>query len=133
MYCEGATRTGMIHHDDHDRGVRYSYLEPSGTARYRYVSPDYFRLVAWEGEGYQPVGYGYESLAAILSAMRRVEAAGANMDDASSLARRQSVLREIDAAGIIATPANSGVNELVIEAARESIQKSGALVHIRHG
>jgi len=38
MYCEGTGGAGMIRHDDHDRGVSYSYLEglvreelPTGT------------------------------------------------------------------------------------------------------
>jgi D-galacturonate reductase len=130
MYCEGRGRSGMIHHDDHDRGTRYAYLEPAGAARYRYVSPDYFRLVPWHGDGYQPVGYGYDSIAAILSAVQRVEAAGADVDDGDALGRRQAILREIDAAGVIATPANSAVNELVIEAARASILRDGATVAI---
>jgi D-galacturonate reductase len=133
MYCEGSGRSGMIHHDDHDRGTRYSYLVPAGAARYRYVSPDYFRLVPWQGEGYQPVGYGYDSIAALVSAMQRVEAAGLGGDEGSTLGRRQTILREIDAAGLLATPANSAVNELVIEAARTSILNGGALVNIGTG
>jgi D-galacturonate reductase len=130
MYCEGPDRSGMIHHDDHDRGTRYAYLEPAGAARYRYVSPDYFRLVPWPGEGYQPVGYGYDSIAAMFSAMQRVESAGANLDGGEALRRQRAVLREIDAAGILATPGNSAVNELVIEAARTSILHNGTVVDI---
>jgi hypothetical protein len=130
MYCEGADRSGMIHHDDHERGTRYAYLEPAGAASYRYVSPDYFRLVPWPGEGLQPVGYGYDSIAAMLSAIQRVDSAGADLDEGEALRRRQGTLGEIDAAGIIATPMNSAVNELVIEAARTSIQRDGALVAI---
>ena len=30
-------------------------------AAFRFVSPDYFRLVPWEGDGLKPVGYGYDS------------------------------------------------------------------------
>jgi hypothetical protein len=41
------------------------------------------------------------------------------------------MLDEIDAAGIMATPANSNFNERVIEAARESILNGGKLVEIR--
>jgi len=127
MYCEGTNRTGMIHHDDHERGVRYAFLEPSGAARYRYVSPDYFRLVPWEGAGAKPVGYGYESVAASLQTMQRIEAT------CDSLAARRKIIREIDAAGIIATPANSFINELVVEAARQSILADGMLVKIHYG
>jgi predicted dehydrogenase len=127
MYCEGANRSGMIHHDDHERGIRYAFLEPSGAARYRYVSPDYFRLVPWEGNGAKPVGYGYDSVAASLQTMQRMEAT------CDSLAARQKMIRDIDAAGIIATPANSFINELVVEAARRSILADGALVKIHYG
>lgn len=127
MYCEGANRTAMLNHDDHERGVRYCFLDPSGAARYRYVSPDYFRLVPWEGAGAKPVGYGYDSVAASLQTMQRIEAL------CRTLEQRQQMLREIDAAGIIATPANSFINELVVEAARRSILADGALVKIHYG
>ncbi len=124
MYCEGRDRTGMIYHDDHDRGVRYSYLEPSGAARYRYVSPDFFRLVPWEGEGFKPVGYGYDSIAANIETMSRMT---------GSLEERRQLIREVDRAGLLATPANSYVNELVVEAARLSILNDGARVRIVYG
>ncbi|MGA2635876.1 MAG: Gfo/Idh/MocA family oxidoreductase [Terracidiphilus sp.] len=127
MYCEGPDRTGMIHHDDHERGVRYAFLEPSGASRYRYVSPDFYRLVPWEGAGAKPVGYGYESVAASLETMQRMETT------CDSLAAQQKFIREIDAAGIVATPANSFINELVVEAARQSILADGALVKIEYG
>ena len=52
------------------------------------------------------------------------------MDPARSLAERRRLLAEIDERGIIATPANSSVNELVVEAARKSILADGAAVRI---
>lgn len=124
MYCEGKDRTGMIHHDDHERGVRYAFLEPSGAARYRYVSPDFFRLVPWEGKGAKPIGYGYDSVAANLQTIQRMT---------GSLEQRRQLIREVDEAGIIATPANSWINELVVEAARLSIVNDGARVNIQYG
>ena len=42
-----------------------------------------------------------------------------------ALAARRQVLQEIDDRGILATPANSFVNELVTEAARLSIARNG--------
>lgn len=47
MYCEGNDQTGLISHDDHHRGVAYSYLEAVGPggSQYNYVSPDFFRMV----------------------------------------------------------------------------------------
>lgn len=123
MYCEGNNRTGMINHDDHERGVRHCYLEKG----YRYINPDFYRLVPWEGQGFKPVGYGYESIAANLQTMQRIEST------CDSLAARQKVIHEIDAAGIIATPANSAFNELVVEAARASILDAGRQVKIVYG
>jgi len=43
------------------------------------------------------------------------------------------LLREIDDAGIMATPANSSYNELVIEAGRQSILNGGREVRIEYG
>jgi len=127
MYCEGTGGAGMIRHDDHDRGVSYSYLEGVGPggASYRYVSPDFFRLVPWEGEGLRPVGYGYDSIEALLGAVQRVESAGAGQDEAAAREARRRVLRSVDEAGILATPVNSGVNELAVEAGRLSILNAG--------
>jgi hypothetical protein len=39
----------------------------------------------------------------------------------------------VDDKGIIATPANSSINELVVEAARQSILADGLPVEIRYG
>jgi len=83
--------------------------------------------VPWEGPGAKPVGYGYESIAANLQTMQRIE------DSCESLAARQKTIHEVDAAGILATPANSYINELVVEAARQSILADGALVKIHYG
>jgi D-galacturonate reductase len=136
LFCEGEGKTGMIKHNDQFRGVSHSYLEgrgPGGTA-FNFVNPDFYRLVPWEGEGYKPVGYGYDSVAAIVSTITRVEAAGeAAGGERESLQRRRQAIREVDAKGIIATPANSSINELVVEAARKSILADGMPVEIRHG
>lgn len=72
------------------------------------------------------MGYGYRSVEHIMEGCIRVES------EAGNLAERQRILREIDAAGIIATPANSSFNERVIEAARESILNGGKIVAIQH-
>jgi D-galacturonate reductase len=135
MYCEGEGRTGMIRHDDHDRGVSYAYLDGVGPggSHFNYVSPDFFRLVPWEGEGRRPVGYGYDSIEAIVESVRRVERAGEAMSPAASRDARREAIREVDERGIIATPANSSMNELTVEAARMSIQSDGAPVVIEYG
>jgi len=125
MFCDGDNCGGIIRHDDQFRGVSHGYVDRQSGAVFRYVSPDYFRLVPWEGEGLQPVGYGYDSIAANVRAALSVNAAGEGTSDAEVLPRRRQVLDEIDRRGILATPANSFINELVTEAARLSIGQNG--------
>jgi len=114
LYCQG----GMLAHSDQYRGLKYSdsngYTEPS---------PDYFQYVDLGGPGLTPVGYGYRSVEHIVKKCIEVEAAPPGS--------RQDLLRAIDAAGIMATPANSGYNELVIEAGRVSIENGGREVELR--
>ncbi|NLC56898.1 MAG: Gfo/Idh/MocA family oxidoreductase [Armatimonadetes bacterium] len=132
MYFEGDNRCGLLEHDDQFRGVAYSYQDtigPGGT-RYNYVNPDFFQYAAWEGVGYKPVGYGPDSVSAILNTAHQIEAAVAGLDEAAALRRRQELIREVDAKGLIATPANSFINELVVEAARKSILADGDAVRI---
>ncbi len=132
LYFEGERKTGMIQHDDQYRGVALSYLSglgPGGTA-YNYVNPDFFKMVPWEGPGYKPVGYGYDSVAAIAGAITRLEQACENMPEDRALVERRRLIRETDEKGLIATPANSAINELVVEAARASILRDGMPVSI---
>jgi predicted dehydrogenase len=130
MFCEGADRGAIIRHDDQFRGVSHGYVDRLSGAAFRYVSPDYFRLVPWQGDGLKPVGYGYDSIEAIVDAARAVNAAGAGLAETAALAKRQALLHDIDRRGILATPANSYINELVVEAARMSILHDGQHVAI---
>lgn len=135
MFFEGKGRAGLLKHDDQDRGVQHSYLEGIGCGgtRFNYVSPDFFRYVPWEGDGFRPVGYGVESVAATIRSASRIESEVEGLAEGPSLARRREIIEEADGKGIIATPANSSVNELVTEAARMSIQNDGVPVRIVHG
>ena len=74
MFCDGDNCGGLLRHDDQFRGVSHGYVDRRSGAVFRYVSPDYFRLVPWEGDGLQPVGYGYDSIAANVLAALRVNA-----------------------------------------------------------
>jgi D-galacturonate reductase len=58
MFFEGKGKTGMIKHNDQFRGVEHSYLEGIGCggSHFNYVSPDFYKLVPWEGKGYKPIG-----------------------------------------------------------------------------
>jgi predicted dehydrogenase len=127
MYCAGADKGALIAHSDQYRGLKYSYTSRSpdpGATLYAEPSPDYFQYVDLGGPGLVPVGYGYRSVEFIVRACIRVRAE-------QSLDKRQALLREYDAAGVMATPANSRYNEWVIEAGRLSILNGGreAIIH----
>ncbi|MEK7706951.1 MAG: hypothetical protein AAB380_03020, partial [Verrucomicrobiota bacterium] len=89
--------------------------------------------VPWEGPGLKPVGYGYDSIAANLESMCRIETETAGLPEKRALVQRRKLIAEIDRQGFIATPANSYINELVVEAARISIVNDGAWVDICYG
>ena len=135
MFCEGKGRSGLIKHNDQFRGVTHSYLDGIGCAgsHFNYINPDFYRLVPWEGVGYKPVGYGYDSIAATITTIHKMEKETFSLDSRASLKSRQTIIAEIDKKGIIATPANSYINELVVEAARLSITADGAHVKILYG
>jgi hypothetical protein len=127
LYCEGDNAGATIAHNDQYRGVQHGY-----TDKFKYVNPDYYRLVPWDGPGLKPVGYGYDSIEAIILAAGDVEAKTAKLSGDAALAERRKLLAEIDARGILATPQNSAINEQVIEAARASIRAGGKAVRIEH-
>jgi D-galacturonate reductase len=135
MYCEGAERSGMIRHDDHYRGVSHAYIdsphEPG--SRFRYTSPDFFQLVSWEGEGLRPIGYGFDSIEAIVKTIVSIEEASRGVFGNDSLAVRRRHAAMVDSEGLIATPANSAANDLVVEAGRLSILAGGMPVSLSHG
>ena len=111
----------------------HGYVDRQSGAAFRYVSPDYFRLVPWEGDGLQAgrLRLRFDRGHRRRRPSRSTPRATACGDEA--LAQRQQVLDEIDRRGILATPANSSINELVTEAARLSIQRDGAPAVIDYG
>lgn len=135
MFFEGDGQSGLVKHDDQFRGVEHSYLDGIGCggSKFNYVSPDFYRVIPWEGPGYQPVGYGFESVAATIKMAQRIENEVQGLSEAASLAKRKEMIQEVDNKGIIATPANSYVNELVMEAARLSILNDGDVAKIIYG
>jgi len=132
MFCEGEGKSGLIKHDDQFRGVTHCYLEPIGCAgtHHNFVSPDFLRYVPWEGDGLKPAGYGVDSVSATLTTIHSIENETAGISEAAALARRRELTAAVDEKGLIATPANSSVNELVMEAARMSILANGDAVRI---
>lgn len=122
MYCAGSDAGAWLAHSDQYRGLQYCYTRrPAGAGATVYAepSPDYFQYVDLGGPGLAPVGYGYRSVEFIIRSAIRVET------EAGSLEERRRLLRQFDEAGVMATPANSSFNELVIEAGRLSIMNGG--------
>lgn len=127
MFCEAEGRSGFIKHDDQFRGMTHCYIDPVGVAGsyHNYINPDFYKLVQWEGKGYKPVGYGFDSVAASVNTVHAMENEVHDLNRDQALCRRQQIIKEVDQKGIIATPANSYINELVVEAARMSILNNG--------
>ncbi|MEN8156264.1 MAG: Gfo/Idh/MocA family oxidoreductase [Bacteroidota bacterium] len=135
MYCEGEGKAGLIKQNDQFRGVTHSYIEEMGQTKkyFGYVNPDFFQLVPWSGSGYEPIGYGVESVQATIKQALEIEKKVAGLSETASLETRQQQIKEVDGKGFIATPANSYINELVVEAARLSIEHDGERVAIGYG
>ena len=135
MFFEGDGKTGMLKHDDQFRGVEHSYLNGIGCggSHFNYVSPDFYKVVPWEGEGYKPIGYGFDSVAASITMAYQIENEVKALAVSDSLKKRRELIKKVDKKGIIATPANSFINELVVEAARISILNDGEIVNIEYG
>ncbi|HXG33291.1 MAG TPA: Gfo/Idh/MocA family oxidoreductase [Bryobacteraceae bacterium] len=136
LYCAGNDKGGLISHSDQYRGIKYCYIEKDdapGSTYYAEPSTDYFQYVDLGGPGLVPVGYGYRSVEYIVKAAIRLETETAGLPEEQALARRQALLKEYDHAGIMATPANSYYNELVIEAGRLSLLNQGREARIEYG
>jgi len=131
LFCAGPRDGCIIRHSDQFRGVSHSYTAPGsdpGDTLYAEPNPDYFRLLDLGDGGLTPVGYGHRSVEFIIEAILRIEA-----DAGDDLSARQEAIRRIDSAGVVATPANSSYNELVIEAGRLSLTNGGKEAVIEYG
>jgi len=120
MYCSDGEKGTLIEHDDQYRGMKYSHTKapsPPSVNIYAEPSTDYFQYLDLGGPGLVPVGYGYRSIEYIIKTAIRVES--------EEPSKRRQLLKEIDESGVMATPANSLYNELVMEAGRLSILNGG--------
>ena len=129
MFCEGDGKTG---HDPPRRPV--PRRRPTATSRasaaaarsFNYVSPDFFRLVPWEGDGLQAgrLRLRFRRRDARHHPPHR-ERGGRPAPKPRRWRSGARSSRRSTRKGIIATPANSSINELVVEAARLSILNDG--------
>ena len=79
----------------------------------------------------KPVGYGYDSIEAIVEAAMRVNAAGAGLAESDALAQAAGGVRaRSTAAASWPRRPTASINELVVEAARMSILHDGRYVAI---
>jgi len=131
MFFEGDKKAMVLKHNDQFRGVEYAYAKGRGPAGkiFHYVNPDFFQLIPWDGEGLKPVGYGVDSVSATVKTISRMEAA-VEKDPIRAHDIRRECIEAVNKKGLIATPENSFINELVHEAARASILAAGDMVYI---
>jgi predicted dehydrogenase len=132
MFFEGNGKSGMLKHDDQFRGVIHCYVDKKNRvgSLYKFINTDFIQLVSWNKPGLQPVGYGYESVSNIIHAILEIESSIFDLSESAALKKSKEIIKQYDETGIIATPANSYINELVIEAGRKSILADGATVDI---
>ncbi|UCE53132.1 MAG: Gfo/Idh/MocA family oxidoreductase [Desulfobacterales bacterium] len=133
MFFEGNEKGAIFKHNDQFRGAEYSFIKGRGPANklFHYINPDFFQLVPWEGEGYKPIGYGPDSVMANIKCICQIEArADKDLQNAHSV--RLEAGDEADRKGLLATPENSYINELVHEAARLSILNDGVMALIEY-
>ena len=136
LHTQGNDDGGLISHSDQFRGVKHSILQKGsdpGDTLFMETNPDYFQLIGRGGEGLVPVGYGHRSVEYIIKSIVRVERETAGLGEREALKQRQAFIAEYDREGLMATPANSSYNELVIEAGRLSITNGGKAAVIEYG
>ena len=133
MFFEGDKKGMALKHNDQFRGVEYAYAKGRGPADkiFHYVNPDFFQLIPWEGEGLKPVGYGVDSVSATIKTVCGIEAE-VETDPKQAHEIRLQRKKAVNRKGLIATPENSFINELVHEAARASILNGGDMVFIEY-
>ena len=136
MYCAGKDKSAMLVHDDQYRGVKHCYVEKGdepGDTYYAEPSPDYFKYVDLGGQAITPVGYGYRSIEYIIKSICKAVDASEGLDEKAALAKRQKLIKQFDKEAVMATPANSSYNELVMQAGRLSILNNAREVKITYG
>ena len=71
LYCQGADKGALLSHSDQYRGLKYSYTGSGALCR---AQPGLFPVRRSRRPGLTPVGYGYRSIAYIVSKCLEVEA-----------------------------------------------------------
>lgn len=133
LFTQGEGKGGVINHSDQYRGIKYGRVvkgSDPGECFYDETNPDYFQYLYKGGEGLVPAGYGYRSIEYIISQAARINSDTQGLGQEEAIEKRRDILQKLDEEGIMATPANSSFNELVMEAGRKSIMNSGKQVVI---
>ncbi|MFH1761105.1 MAG: Gfo/Idh/MocA family oxidoreductase, partial [bacterium] len=137
LFCQGEGDIGgHIDHHDSFRGVKHSTtpkVRNEKTKYYHETNPDFVQYIENGGEGLAPAGYGYRSIEGIITAITRSNKAAMGLTGEEALKKRREMIKTIDKEGLIATPANSAFNELVMEAGRLSVMNDGRDVIIEYG
>ncbi|MHA1869603.1 MAG: Gfo/Idh/MocA family protein [Promethearchaeota archaeon] len=129
------------HEDNKDKKTKNNDKNESIESTFQYINPDYFKLVPFEEniKELKPVGYGYDSIEANMKVILKLHNVDYNNDNHSpnlnnpdTLLIRKRIIDEINQNGIIATPQNSKLNEIISEAARLSILNDGKNVAIKY-
>ena len=101
MYCQGGEDGGLIAHSD--QSPRAEIFVDANPPAYSNQALIHFQYVEWNGPGLAPAGYGYRSIEQMIAA-----AAAGQVESP-----------------LLATAANSGFNDAVIEAGRKSLLEDG--------
>jgi predicted dehydrogenase len=112
-------------HFDNLRGMDYVYCRDRNPGGLTDAGTDYVGFVPRSDgtPGQEMVGYGWRAIESLVKTAIRVQ-------QQANLSARQNLLAEIDAADLIATPANTAYLGLVYQAMRQSIEEQGMPVVI---
>jgi len=73
------------------------------------------------------------SIEGLIKPIIRIQNETEGLDSKNQIKKAQEIIKETDQKGLVATPANSSFNELVMEAGRLSILNGGKPVMIEYG
>jgi len=124
MFFEQENNSTVLKHDDQFRWCSHIYDNKENDL-FKYVNPDFFQLIPWSWEWYKPTGYWYNSIDNIINEILTIR-------NISNLEDKKEFLSKVDSKWIIATPYNTNLTDLVLEAWRVSLKNNWAIVEINY-